>query len=1629
MNNSILFFNRCFDKKRLKSFILWFFSKYGERKTIQLIENLKEVGFKYATKAGISIGIDDLKIPFIKSNYINITEQKIKGAEVDYQRGNITKIERQQRFVEEWSFVSEKLKRHVIQFFKATDIFNPIYMMAFSGARGNISQIRQLIGMRGLMADPQGQILDFPIRSSFREGLTLTEYLISCYGARKGVVDTALRTATSGYLTRRLVDVTQQVVIGRQNCYTRRGIQFTNLMDGSKNLLSLKDRIIGRVLLNDIIITDPLKKGKYKIGFKNQEISIRLAKKLDDTNNKIVLRSPLTCCSKNSICQLCYGWNLAYNAIVSIGEAVGVLAAQSIGEPGTQLTMRTFHTGGVFTGGLIDQIYAPFNGEVKYINNFKGVIIRTLKGRIGFLTKTGGALQVKKTYINDSNLNQSSKIELSSLFFGNQLEKDLLNRKEIYPLLHKILAIEKNYKVIKGYFHSSLVFSIPIHTILFIKHGSSILEKELIAELSSLSISDSHRQEIEQEVFAPMAGQVFFEKLTLIEKIKRDGSIQKMTYGLGSLWVASSLQWPSLIGPHIFPAHGDFVSGSSVIQTIQILAEKFYYFDKSISNSLHAFEKFKAGSFLKRHIPGIYSKSNLFDSILLNRTFYSNNFKRIYYKNFRYFVTTKNVNDFLNRNSYLKNTNLSIGDCAKKISQSKIYLKHLTLGLNFRFYQNNTVSRIQKQKSKISFLCYSIQNEMDRSKERYFFVLISYSYLIKSRLKKPIACRKALNFSNKALTWNTYQYWYDDYFFPFSNVMNISSRIFWIFSKRRSFKNFDFTLPKRNSSYYSCYLYNYFFKTKKIKIQSAKENIFFSKEYKVSKFFFINFIHQNFVLYSNLSKTIDKYKSNWLSGKQTTFISVNRQSSANLQISKLWCLSTINTFPIYPTCIFKSDSNDQSLHIFNFFIEQVYNIKQVIKPILINSRLFVDIYRKEFCLSYYIIQNFLIFFYYEYFINLRLDNYFFNSFKKNSIKVGFQTQFKILTIPIFIKNKTKNNKIPSQIKRAFLKNEIFSILQKTDLLKNDIKKQQNILSWPCTYKNKFFTDEFGYCLNYGIGFKRSIYFDRYPIGLDIIYNKVFFKFNLLNFFSFYNFHKLKIRFFAHRVLATNLVIFQKTENYINPKFYYSKILNLNNNYNNQEYYNSLAFNSIKNYFINFSRNSIKKNRSTHLFFLDNNLNFLLNKKIFFKEGFVKTLQVRTKTLFNLEYPILLKAYSSLRGKKSARFNFYKPELQKNNAGYYIFNNLAYFSLKTFYLNSIQKLNFQVFLNSKIKQIDAIKIFYKKFKYCSIKDLICVNFFSYFQDIEIIYTSLEEQELKKNFTALTKLNLKAFRLENPITAAKSQSLMLSNFLRYGTIFENQKILSNGGQVIYIDKKSFTIRAAIPFLITPKSLINVHQNELIKKGSRLFTFLSYQVKTGDIIQGIPKIEEFFEARLTRDGLPLLANLHAQIKQLFQTYKLKFSVYEATQKSFEKIQYLIINEIQKVYCSQGIYISDKHLEIVVRQMTSKVQVINGGQTGLLCGELIEFDWMRLIEQKFSGEDLSYEPIILGITKSCLETESFISAASFQETTRILTKAAIQNKIDFIRGLKQNVILGNLVPAGTGFFSPLYIKYLNSD
>lgn len=402
-----IFLNHCFDKRRFQNFIYWFFKKShsGQSRLLNFLEKLKFLGFHSATQAGFSMSIDDLKIPSSKSEILLTAENIVLNADIQLLSGNLTIIERYQRIIEIWNRTSEELKYQVLQSFKISDFLNPVYLMAFSGARGNISQIRQLVGMRGLMADPQGQIIDFPIRSNFREGLTLTEYLISCSGARKGIVDTALRTAASGYLTRRLVDVAHHVIVHQIDCqmeglgpkgraHSQLGIWIEDLYDQQKKILSLQQRLVGRVLAETIRI-DPEDKGTpFIIGQKDHEISKITSQKICKYRKKVLIRSPLTCQSSKFICQLCYGWNLAEGQLVSVGEAVGVLAAQSIGEPGTQMTMRTFHTGGVFTGILMDQTYAPFSGIVHYNFPCNGVLIRTLHGKIAYLSKNHGILSI-----------------------------------------------------------------------------------------------------------------------------------------------------------------------------------------------------------------------------------------------------------------------------------------------------------------------------------------------------------------------------------------------------------------------------------------------------------------------------------------------------------------------------------------------------------------------------------------------------------------------------------------------------------------------------------------------------------------------------------------------------------------------------------------------------------------------------------------------------------------------------------------------------------------------------------------------------------------------------------------------------------------------------------------------------------------------------------------------------------------------------------------------------------------------------------------------------------------------------------------------------------------------------------
>ncbi len=501
------FYNKVIDKGSLKKLISKTFSKYGSSRCSSVCDQLKNMGFHYATKAAVSISIEDLKVPPAKKEMLREAEATIRTTSARFVNGEITEVERFQKVIDTWNTTSESLKDEVVRHFKESDPLNSVYMMAFSGARGNISQVRQLVGMRGLMADPQGQIIDLPIKTNFREGLTVTEYIISSYGARKGLVDTALRTADSGYLTRRLVDVSQDVIIREIDCGTDKTITVEPMKDGDRTLISLGDRLLGRVLGEDLFH----KETGELIANKNTEIDADLAKTIEANLETVKVRSPLTCEAARSVCQTCYGWSLAHGETVNLGEAVGIIAAQSIGEPGTQLTMRTFHTGGVFTGEVARRIVSTRSGIVSFDKKLQLRETRTRHGE------------------------KRLSVEVS----GNVL----VDKEKIF---------------------------VPVGSLLSVFEGERVEKDQLLAEV--LPQQSRSKEKATKEVSASLAGEVLFAEIAPEVKEDRQGITTKATRG-GLVWVLSGQVYNLPPGAEPVVKNGQKITPGDVLACTKLITK------------------------------------------------------------------------------------------------------------------------------------------------------------------------------------------------------------------------------------------------------------------------------------------------------------------------------------------------------------------------------------------------------------------------------------------------------------------------------------------------------------------------------------------------------------------------------------------------------------------------------------------------------------------------------------------------------------------------------------------------------------------------------------------------------------------------------------------------------------------------------------------------------------------------------------------------------------------------------------------------------------------------------------------------------------------------------------------------
>lgn len=440
-------------KKYLGLMIAECFRRYGTTATSIIMDSVKALGFSYSTKAGVTMAVSDVLVPNNKEQVLVESEEKVQMVTKQFRRGLITEAERYERIIQIWSKAKDDITDSLME---SLDRFNPIYMMAHSGARGNVSQITQLAGMRGLMAAPSGKIIEMPIKSNFREGLTVLEYFISTHGARKGLADTALRTADSGYLTRRLVDVAQDVIVREEDCGTDKGITIRQLQQGKEVIEDLYDRMVGRLAFRTVRHPES---GEILVE-RNQMID-------EDTANKIVaagieeidIRSVLSCRTRHGVCKRCYGRNLALGTQVEIGEAVGIIAAQSIGEPGTQLTMRTFHTGGVAGDDITQGL--PRIQELFEARNPKGqAVITAIAGTVQDIRETKDRREVEVAGLSETkvyaipygarlNVSIDDQVEAGDLLTEGSVDpKELLKVKGIRGVQEYILReVQKVYRL------------------------------------------------------------------------------------------------------------------------------------------------------------------------------------------------------------------------------------------------------------------------------------------------------------------------------------------------------------------------------------------------------------------------------------------------------------------------------------------------------------------------------------------------------------------------------------------------------------------------------------------------------------------------------------------------------------------------------------------------------------------------------------------------------------------------------------------------------------------------------------------------------------------------------------------------------------------------------------------------------------------------------------------------------------------------------------------------------------------------------------------------------------------------------------------------------------------------------
>ena len=1421
--NNYTYQNTLVSKKQLKQILSWSFTKYGSVQACFLADELKYLGFKYATQAGISISIEDLRVPYIKNQMLQKANKEILNGEKICLRGKITNVERFQKIIDTWHITSELLKDEVVSYFKNYDPLNSVYMMAFSGARGNLSQVRQLVGMRGLMSDPSGEIMNLPIKKNFREGLTITDYLMSGYGARKGIVDTALKTANSGYLTRRLIDVAQDIIIREKDCLTTSSFLLHDREKTSQSIESFYDQVLGRLINKPIY--DP--KTNKLIAEVNTQITPNLIrtfrqKKID----KFYIRSPLTCCLYRSICQKCYGWNLARENLIDIGEAVGILAGQSIGEPGTQLTMRTFHTGGIFTSATSQQLITPINGWIKFSKFLKTSIVRTNRGENVLLTENSGSLLILSDEKNKDNV----QIELprNTILFGKNKQyikhKTVIGqlagtvkqtRTEIKHILSDIsgevfipkLQRKRNLTTINKllWILSGQVYQAPLNSFLNfytdykIEKNNYIFRTKIINKRPGL-IKLSHTSPLLSQQTIEIINNLYCLRNSnlckLTSNVNQKGyliTINNLKYFINLKLRNSKLVIPTLPNLNFADlATNKFLTltGGTPYYTQEINRNKWTLSTQEI----HYYEGLKKINY--------HSVIWLAEETYIIKDAINGLYKQLLVKN----------------NSIVsKNTNITAGTFSK--NSGMIIMKEKKDNIQEIMIKPGYCNLIDESGIRYTLNTKNIQNIKDFDNKVFY-----PGELILNKFKISVPCITEIIFVDSSQDWCLQDYFKN---INLSTTTKTDSDLL-IHILIRPLEVYEIPLPKPIKQVFGSQLDSRFLITSQI-------NYSYNSGQKVID-------HTNLHL---ITQSLNLELTNFL----------NKKDQLELEVV---------------TDLEKNHSN--------FIISEKFDLTQYTPAHLrytdIQSCLIIQ--NNQFVNSYTTLA------YLEAITDKSLELVKLKSKSEQKKQIFLISNDDCIVIPKSkVKNKTINNLVINEVD---VKETGKIIIDNNKIL--TIQKGRPYFFPNC--KNEDFVDKTN--LQYKLVAQNSLPFN-YPL---------------------YRQKSINIHYYD----ITNKLIPIKTKTSKTVEFAFSKMI-------------------------------IKNRGNVYITGIPIFLREVLINRKRPKKTLLSTL--KQKPISSRRFPVSVSSYISVK------------------------------DIFVMFMQNSELINNQIKIETNTKpEFASLLLVEYPFKPIGIHS-VTEDFLE--QEVNSVYC--KNGEFIENGQTIGLLNF-----EKEITGDIVQGLP-----RIEELLEARKKKKLSKRIPKNQKKSLLIRKTSldPTFEFRKLGTTIKENEKINPHNLLKVYFNYYAKAKTLI------------------------VHNQISQLFRLT----NAYEASYRSFKKVQSLILNSVQTVYQSQGVTIADKHLEIIIKQMTAKVQITSAGDTPLLPHEVIDLYHIKYINEVIQYENRQpafYVPLLLGVTKASLNNPSFISAASFQETTRVLTKAAIEGKRDWLRGLKENIVIGQLIPAGTG-------------